>query len=121
MKVREVEIMVSSLEEAGNRFVEAYEKARKGEKVKPREILSFISLDLMRQMLTNERIRLLKLIREKNPKTIYALAKVAKRPYANVFRDVKKLEELELIDLKEKGNSTTPKAKYDKLRITVPV
>ncbi len=121
MKVREVTIMVDSLEGTMDRFVDTFEKVRRGEKVKRQEILSFVSLDLMRQVLTGERIRLLRLIREESPKTIYELAKIAKRPYANVFRDVKKLDDLDLIDLKEEGNATTPKAKYDRLNIAIPV
>lgn len=121
MKLRNVIIKVDSLEDTMNRFVEVYEKVRKKEKVEPQEILSFVNAKLMRQTLTPQRLRLMKIIREKEPKTIYELAKVAKRSYANVFRDVKKLRELELIDLKQEKNSSKPMAKYDRLDVSIPV
>ncbi len=121
MKVREVKIIVDSFEETGKRFVEAYEKAKRGEKVEPQEILSFETEELMHQMLTKERLRILKTIREKEPETIYALAKLLQRPYSNVFKDVKKLAEMNLIDLEKEKGSTKPKAKYDRINISIPV
>ncbi len=113
--------MVSSLEESGNRFVETYEKLRKGEKVEKREILSFESPEVMRKMLTKERLRILKVVRAEKPKTIYALAKIVHRPYSNVFKDVKELAEMGLLELGREKGKVEPKAKYDRLKITIPV
>jgi len=118
-----VTVKIDSLEESGKRFVDAYEKIQRGEKAERQEILSFESIEVMRQILTNEKIRLLKLINAENPKTIYALAQIAKRPYVNVFRDVKKLAEMGLIDLaqeKEKSG-VRPIGKYDELKISLPL
>ncbi|MFH1255672.1 MAG: MarR family transcriptional regulator [Candidatus Diapherotrites archaeon] len=121
MKVREITIMVDSLEESGKRFVEAYEKIKRGEKIEKQEILSFENIETLRKIITNERLRLLRLIRTEKPKTIYALAKIAKRPYSNVFNDVKKLEELGLIELEASDRNLAPKAKYSRLKIAIPV
>lgn len=122
MKARKVTIKVESLEDGLDHFVDIYEKARLREKVEPEEILSFETPELMREMLTKERLRILKAVREKEPKTIYALAKLMQRPYSNVFNDVKKLAEMGLMDLdKKKKGATRPKAKYDRLNITIPV
>ena len=37
----------------------------------------------------------------KNPKSIYELAKFAKRDYGNVYRDVEILKNLDLIEIKD--------------------
>ncbi|MFH1587202.1 MAG: hypothetical protein ABID38_05060 [Candidatus Diapherotrites archaeon] len=121
MKLREITIKIESLDEMGKDFVETYEKLKKGEKVQKQEILSFENIETLRKIITNERIRLLKLIRTRKPKTIYELAKIAKRPYSNVFKDVKKLENLGLIGLGGENHDQGPIAKYDRLKIAIPV
>lgn len=121
MKLRDVTIKIQSLDDYMDDFVETYEKVRKREKVEPEEILSFVNVDVMRQILTKQRLRLLRLVREKKPKTIYELAKIAQRPYVNVFQDVKKLKEMGLLELEEKRHASTPKAKYGRLKIEVPI
>ena len=122
MKTREVTIKVESLHDGLRDFAETYKKVQRCEKAEPEEILSVETVDVMREMLTNERLRILKTIREKEPHTIYALAKLVARPYSNVFSDVKKLAEMGLIDLgKTKKGAVEPKAKYERLTITIPV
>ncbi|HLC93102.1 MAG TPA: MarR family transcriptional regulator [archaeon] len=121
MKARNVTIRISSMDETLDRFAGVYERASRGEKVVPQEILSFETPELMREMLTKERLRTLKTIREKEPKTIYALAKMLQRPYSNVFNDVKKLAEMGLIDLRKENGTAQPRAKYDRLNITIPI
>ena len=121
MKLTNVTIKVESFEDGLKHFGEIYEKARKGENVEPEKTLSFVNLGVMKQILTTERLRLLKLIKEKSPKTIYELAKLAQRPYANVFRDVKKLAEMGLIDLSKENGSVRPIGKYDELKISLPL
>lgn len=121
MKARDVVIKVESLHDGLVHFAETYKKISRREKVEPEEMLTFETEELMRQTLTKERLRILRVIREKEPETIYALAKLLQRPYANVFKDVKKLAELELIDLGKEKGGTRPKAKYDRLNISIPV
>lgn len=121
LKAREVVIKVESLEEAGKRVVEVYNKIKEGKKTEREEILAFESLDVLRKVLTNQRIELLRLIRTKKPKTIYQLAKISGRAYPNVFQDVKILEELGLIKLEEENHSIEPIAKYDTLKISISV
>ena len=121
MKVKNITIKIESLEESGKRFVEVYNKVSKGEKVEPQDILSFETEERMPQILTKERLRILKAVREKEPKTIYAFAKLLKRPYANVFNDVKKLTEMGLLELGKENGSVQPKAKYDRINITIPL
>lgn len=121
MKLREIKIKIESMEESGKKFVEVYNKLKRGEKVEKQEYLSFESIGMLRKIITNERLRLMRLIRTKKPKTIYELAKIAERPYPNVFNDVKKLEELGLIGLEKENNCMAPVAKYGQLNIAIAV
>ena len=121
MRVKEVLIKIEGLEEAGKRVAEVYNKTKAGKKIASEEILAFENLEALRRVLTSRRISLLRIVRAKKPKTIYALAKLANRAYPNVFQDVKILEELGLIALEEDNNGLEPVAKYNALKITISV
>ena len=121
MKAKEVEIRIESLEEATSNAVKTAEGISTGKKIKPRKVIAFEDLATLRRIITDERIRLLKLIRKEEPKSILSLAKIAKRKYANVFNDVKTLEELGLIELGKENHALEPKANYQKLKIEIPV
>ena len=121
MKVRNVTIKVESLRDGLRDFAQTYKKLQRREKVEPGEIVSFETVEVMREILTKERLRILKAVREKEPKTIYALAKLLHRPYANVYNDVKRLAQMGLIDLGKERGVSRPKAKYERLNISIPV
>ena len=79
----------------------------------------------MRKVLTEERLRILKIIKKYHPGSIYELAKILKRDTKNVSDDVHYLAELALIEI-EKGKSngrekTTPVVNYDKILLEIPV
>jgi predicted transcriptional regulator len=55
-----------------------------------------------------ERIKLLKRIYKNNVKNIYQLAKELNKPYEVVFRNIKYLEGLGLIEIKDVDNTKIP-------------
>lgn len=64
---------------------------------------NFDGISALRQLLSNEKARILDVIKNKNPKSIYDLAKMLNRPFKAVFDDVKLLERFGFVDfLKEK-------------------
>ncbi len=121
VKAREVLIRVESLEDAGERFAGAYKQIKQGKKLAKEEVLAFENIETLRKVLTSKRIVLLRLVREKQPKTIYQLAKLSNRAYANVFQDVKLLEKLGLIVLQEDNHNFEPIAKYNAIKIKISV
>ena len=121
MKAKEVEIRIQSFEDSMDKAINAISKVKKGRRVEPSKSLVFEDLNTLRKLLTDERIKLLKIIREKNPKNILMLSKLAKRKYPNVFSDIKLLENLGLIQLKRENNHLEPISKYDSLEIKIPV
>jgi len=61
----------------------------------------FSGILALRQLLSNEKARILSVIKEKHPKSIYELAKKLNRGFKAVNDDVKLLEKFGFIDLIE--------------------
>ncbi len=59
----------------------------------------FEGLAALRQLLSNERARMLHVIKTKNPKSLYGLAKLLKRDFKSVMLDIKLLERFGLIEM----------------------
>ena len=125
MKVRNIKITIKTDAEFFKEVKNVWKKLEQGEKVKKHEGISFESLETMRKVLTEERLRILKSIKKYHPGSIYELAKILKRDTKNVSDDVHYLAELALIEI-EKGKSngrekTTPVVNYGKILLEIPV
>ena len=59
----------------------------------------FEGLSSLRSILSNEKAKLLHIIKTKNPSSIYSLAKLAQRDFKSVSEDIKTLEKFGFIDL----------------------
>jgi predicted transcriptional regulator len=66
---------------------------------KTKEEMDFSGIHLIRQALSNEKSRLLYMIKNENPKSIYDLSKRLGRSFKSVFQDIKFLERLGFIEL----------------------
>lgn len=124
MRVRNIKIAIKSDEELFKEVKEVCEKLEKGEKVKKHEGISFENLDVMRKVLTEERLRILKTIKKEHPSSIYELAKILRRDIKNTFDDVQYLAQVGFIEIKktkEGREKATPIVKYDKILLEIPV
>lgn len=64
---------------------------------------NFDGISALRQLFSNEKARILDVVKYKNPQSIYDLAKILERPFKAVFDDIKLLQRFGFIDLiKEK-------------------
>lgn len=59
----------------------------------------FEGLSALRKILSNERARLLHVLKTNKPESIYSLAKILKRDFKSVNQDIKLLERFGFIDL----------------------
>ena len=67
---------------------------------------NYSDLSILRQLLSNEKARLMHVIKVKNPKSIYQLAKFLKRDFKTVREDLKLLQKFGFIELiEEKDNN----------------
>lgn len=59
----------------------------------------FEGISLLRKLLSNEKARLLHVIRKNNPNSIYKLARILKRDFKSVCGDIKTLEKFGFIEM----------------------
>lgn len=124
MKVKNIKIAIKSDKEILKEIKEVVKKIESGEKVKKREGVSFDSIDSMRKVLTEERLRVLRTVRKERPASVYELAKKLKRDIKNTFNDVQFLAQAGLLEIKktEVGREkNTPLVNYDKILLEIPV
>lgn len=118
-----IEIKIMSDEIYGDHLDQLFEDLKTG-KIVEKQKTSIIARtpEDVAKILTNERIRLLQVIREKKPESISELARILNRSQSNVSNDVKYLEGIGLLELEEKKGPVLhkkPVVNYDAVRITV--
>ncbi|MBE7444022.1 MAG: MarR family transcriptional regulator [Planctomycetia bacterium] len=124
MIVKRVKIGIKSLEDVLEDTKEAMKKLERGEKVKPEKGLFFESIEGFRKALTLKRLELLRLIREKQPESMQALARLSKRDIKSVATDITILEDLGLIDMKRKKEGrreSKPTVNYNMINLEIAV
>ena len=70
---------------------------------------NFDGISALRQLLSNEKARILDVVKNNNPKSIYDLAKILERPFKAVFDDVKLLQRFGFIDLRKEKTKKRPR------------
>jgi len=86
---------------------------------------NFSDIKLLRNLLSNEKSRILYTLKNKNPRSIYALAKILKRDFKSVREDIKVLERFGFVDFHAektgKRESLKPVLVIDKLQIVINI
>lgn len=125
MKIKHITLKVKALDEMAADFKRIWKDAGKGKLVRDAiETICFDSVEDMQKFLSPERIRLLKMVHEKNPKSIYELAKMLDRDRKNVTEDVKMLEGVGLIERKaaKRGKEKVELVvDYDRIQMDIAV
>ena len=67
------------------------------------------NIDIWTHLFTPKRMELLKIIHEKNPRSIKELAKLTNRKKENVHRDLELLQEYSLVKIKKHNHCAEPK------------
>src|SRR4051812_26228334 len=128
MKVRKFKIKIRNstnnaelFEDFRKDFIHTWKRAEKGQlKSDEYELeLAFPDVTYLSKIFRPERIRMIQMIKEKKPDSIYQLAKLLGRATPNVQRDVSELAELGIIELKrarkkgQKRQIVTPEYNWD--------
>lgn len=121
-KIKQVNIRIAPFEQVMKETADVMKKIKKGQKVTAEKpTLVFPDIATLNAVLSPERIRLLKTVIREKPQSLNILAKQLNRKYANVFNDIKKLEEFGLISLHEEKNKTEPSVNYENIQIQIPL
>ncbi|RLI89129.1 MAG: ArsR family transcriptional regulator [Archaeoglobales archaeon] len=126
IKVKEIKVVVRPLEEDFNEIAEAFRRIERGEELGELggEKIVVESLDVLRKVLTPERLRILHTIKEKQPESIYELAKLLGRDRSSVVKDLEYLKLLGFVEFEEvrdKRDKKRPIVAYDEIKISIPV
>ena len=94
-------IRIKSVGQALKDFAKTYHALSDGKPVKREVGTFFASMSAARKVLTENRIQILKTIKQHKPRSLYALAKLTGRDFKNVSDDVSFLHELGLVQLQK--------------------
>jgi predicted transcriptional regulator len=100
-------IVIKSREEFNAESLEFARRLDQGHRVKPLVGEYFESLEAVRSFLTEKRLELWRMIRDREPQSLMELAKLVHRDYKDVHQDVSILVEVGLVDLKKPKNAKT--------------
>ena len=106
-----IKVHVGSLDDMGQRFIDAWHRAERGEAVNETHV-TFHDLPALLAALTPKRLDLLRYVRHHEVHTIKALAADLHRDYKNVHRDVEELTKLGLLT-RTAGQVTAPYGEVD--------
>ncbi len=124
LKAHYVEILVLPKEEYFKGLNDLFEQAYKGElKSQPRQII-VNSIDDLNSILTPERVKILKTIRDMSPQSISELATLLERDRRNVIHDLAYLKGLGFVDFedeKKDKKAKKPRVDYDAVHVTIPI
>lgn len=103
---KKVNIHVGDIEDMGKRFISAWRRAEKGEKVRETHI-TFPDLRSLLSTLTPKRLELLQNVHKRPAASVKALSTRLKRDYKRVYEDVETLAEAGLLQ-REDGKVSAP-------------
>jgi predicted transcriptional regulator len=103
--VKVKKIHIKTLNKGLKDFATAYRKATSGKASKKKEGTFFASVKAVRKILTETRLKLLSVVKNEKPSSIYELAALTGRDFKNVSADVHFLAEMGLIELKSSSRS----------------
>jgi predicted transcriptional regulator len=121
MKIKRIQIGIRSLDDALREAGEVFEKAAAGKSVKRRSAIYFRTITEMRRVLTEKRLELIKVIKDKRPSSAYELAKLVHRDLKNVLQDLAYLQELGLVEVTETADKKVPAVHFDKIAFEVAI
>lgn len=105
MKLKRVKIQIENYQNFKEGVIEDFKRAQKRQPSRDADcdlVLSLPDLSYLAKIMSIERLRLLKAIKDGKPESIYQLAKLLNRAISNVQKDVAELAEYGIIELKRK-------------------
>ncbi len=129
MKLRKIRVLVKPWKDVWKKEKSMARQLDRGEQAQPsgQDTLYFTSINELRQVLTDKRVELLRLIHTEKPRSIKGLAALAKRDFKNVNADVHLLARLGLLELvdekagpKRRGRKP-PRVHYAAVSVEIPL
>lgn len=101
MKIKKIKIQTRSLEDALNNLVSVAKQLQEGKNVTHQKGVYLANVETARAIFTESRLRIIHVLKFKQPKSIYDLAKLLKRDFKNVYYDVSFLAQLGILAIEK--------------------
>lgn len=121
MKVKRIQIGIKSLDETLKEAGKVFEQAVTGKTIKRKSAIYFSTISEMRRVLTEKRLELIKVIKDRKPSSVYELAKFVHRDLKNVLQDLAFLKELGLVEVTETADKKVPAVHFDKIAFEIAI
>ena len=123
MALKTIRVRIKSVDDALDDAIGVMRAITAKKKMQKHKGEYFESLEAVRAALTETRLTLLRLIRERKPKSVAELARIAKRDFKAVYRDVEALRGLGLIEAasRRQGASTPLRSKTTEIVLRIAV
>ena len=123
---RTMKIQIKANAEALEDFRQTFKAVEAGRRVRRRGGIYFTSIEAARNLLTPNRLALLRTIRARHPGSIYELAKIVQRDLKNVQDDLRLLARYELVRMgagRDTGNRKVkiPTAPFDQIALEIAI
>ncbi len=102
MALKTIRVRIKSVDDALDDAIDVMRAIQAKTKVRKQQGEYFESLEAVRAALTETRLALLRVIRKRKPKSVAELARIAKRDFKAVYRDVEALRDLGLIQVADR-------------------
>ncbi len=119
--MRTLEIRIETLKDSLDKFKEAFNRLKTGEKVEKEEYIAVSSIEELNKLLSPKKIQMLNFLKENKVDSINELSKKLGRDYKNVYSDLKLFEKLGIIKFERKDRKLIPKVLYDEIEVKVPL
>lgn len=121
MRVKRITIKsLNEIDKTAKTWVKTFERGKFDKHICPDY---FDSLDSIRSILTEKRLELWRIVRDRQPNSISALATLSKRGFRGVYRDLLILKDVGLVSLRKtkgkRGDLSTPISLADELIVKV--
>ena len=121
-----LKIQIKSAGAALEGFRETFKDVNAGRRVSRREGVYFTTIEAARNLLTPNRLALLRVVRSGRPGSIYELAKMVSRDLKNVQDDLRLLETYGLIRMADATRSgkrrvRVPQAVFDQIELKIAI
>ena len=123
---RTLKITIKTVSEALDDVRSAFKTAESGRRVRRRDGVYFTSIEAARNLLTPNRLALLRAVRSDRPGSIYELAKLVNRDLKNVQDDLRLLARYGLVRMADgKGSGKrrvrVPHAVFDQIELKIAI
>ena len=121
--LKTIRVKIRSVEQVLDDAIDTMRALQARKRVAKRRGEYFESLEAVRAALTEKRLALVRVVREQKPASVAELARLARRDFKSVYRDVEALRDLGLITMgtTRRGISSRPRSDATEIVLRIAV